>query len=103
MSDGAIRELPKCPKGLSREAQRLWGDLHREFAIDCATKTRVVRTACDALDRLRMAQKSIKQHGLTVIGRYGSPVLNPATVVERSARHALMQALQTIGFEGSIE
>jgi phage terminase small subunit len=103
MTDGLDGEMPKPPKGLSREARQLWTDLHRQFEIDCATKTMVVRTACDALDRLRGAQKAIKKDGLTVIGRYGSPILNPVTVVERSARHALMAALGQIGYGGGIE
>lgn len=96
-------EIPKAPKGLSREARQLWGDLHSQFEIDCATKSIVCKLACESLDRLRSAQKAIKKDGLTVLGRYGSPVINPATVIERSARAALMHALHTIGYEGLID
>jgi phage terminase small subunit len=103
MPNGKDGKNPKPPKGLSREARQLWADLHRQFNIDCATKALVVRTACDALDRLRGAQAAIKRDGLTVIGRYGSPVINPVTVIERSSRHALMTALAEIGYEGSAD
>jgi len=91
---------PKCPPHLSGEARGLWRDIHAQFEIDSATKLLFVAEACRALDRLRQAQKSIREHGLTTSGRYGQRVLNPAVGVERTARAALMQSLKQIGFEG---
>jgi len=100
MSETTNQDAPKCPSHLSREARQLWRDVHAQFVIDSATKTLYVVEACRSLDRLRQAQKSIREHGLTTSGRYGQQILNPAVGVERTARAALMQSLRQIGFEG---
>jgi P27 family predicted phage terminase small subunit len=96
-------EKIEVPKGLSKEARKLYEDICREFVVETAPAKLLLLTACHSLDRLRSAQKELKKHGITTAGRYGQRIGNPALGVERTARAHLMQALAKIGFTAEID
>lgn len=87
---------PKPPKILSAEAKKLWRDLSADYGIIDSAGLRLLQTACESLDSMRNAQAIVTAHGAVIPDRFGQLRANPATVVERDARSAMMQALKAL-------
>lgn len=83
-------ETPKVPKALSREAKALWRKLQEEYAIDDEAGLLILRTALEAFDRMREAQKVLNKEGLTVSDRFNQQKMHPLTTVERDSRAAML-------------
>jgi P27 family predicted phage terminase small subunit len=92
---------PRPPAGLSAEAKRWWGKLAETFVFDdhqLMLLEELVRT----LDRLREAQKLIAEHGAVFKDRWGQLRPNPACVVERDSRAALVRLLEALRLDGEV-
>ena len=60
------------------------------------TGLEVLRLFCEALDRLRDAQRRIQQDGPTYSDRFGQLKAHPLLAVERDARSQMLQALRAL-------
>jgi P27 family predicted phage terminase small subunit len=90
---------PKPPTGLSKAAQAFWLDVSLEFDVTDAAAQRLLLTACESFDRMREAQRLVTKHGILIKDRFGQLVRNPATVVERDARSAMLASLRALNLD----
>ena len=86
----------RIPPGLSPETRRLWREMMATYRLENPAAKLLLRTACEAVDRLRQAQKAIKNDGVSVKNRYGMPVAHPALRTEAQARQAVLQSLKQL-------
>ena len=89
-------DSPKTPVELSSEARKLWVNLASEYAISDAGGLLLLATALEAFDRLRMAQKMIKDHGPVVTDKSGGMKPSPAIAIERDSRAGMLGALRAL-------
>lgn len=90
---------PKAPRHLGPDGRALWLELQREYQIqDCGGLT-LLTTASECLDRMRAAQKLIKEHGECTPDRYGGLRANPAVNIEKDARSGLLAALKQLNLD----
>src|SRR4051812_11268991 len=78
---------------LSAEAKKLKSRLLRDYAIEDEAGTVILRVALEAFDRMREAQKSVNDDGLTTSDRFGQVKAHPMLAVERDSRIAFLGAL----------
>ena len=90
---------PRPPKGLSKEAQKWWKELEKEYQIEDQAGLLLLQTTCEAFDRMRSAQETIKKEGLQVTDRFGQKKAHPLTTVERDARSAMLQGLKALNLD----
>ena len=60
---------------------------------------RNVATALRSFDRMTQAQALLAEHGLVTLDRHGSLRPNPAAVIERDSRSAMMLGLKALNFD----
>ncbi len=89
----------KPPKNLSREAKALWKSITTEFCIDDPAGLSILRTALEALDRMRNAQEIISEEGLTIRDRWGQVKSHPLTTVERDSRSGFLHGLKALNLD----
>src|SRR5690349_11714667 len=87
---------PKPPAGLSAEARTLWRSLTAEYLIEDRAGLLLLETAMRAHDRMQAAATLIAKHGVCVADRWGQLRSNPATMVERDSRAAMLSALKAL-------
>jgi len=84
------------PEWLSDRAAQMWRmvvpELLRENVV-AITDLHNVEAFCVAYDNWRMAQESVKQHGIVVAGAQGGPIKNPAL----TAANETMRQIVTFG------
>ncbi|WP_414156556.1 phage terminase small subunit P27 family [Pseudomonas sp. BNK-30] len=84
------------PEWLSERAAVMWKmilpELLRENVV-ALTDLHNVEAFCTAYDNWRMAQESIREHGIVVAGATGGPVKNPAL----TAANETMRQMVTFG------
>jgi P27 family predicted phage terminase small subunit len=90
---------PAPPSHLTEEAKTLWVAINAEHAIDDKPGLLILTTACEAFDRMRQAQAAIAAQGITTRDRWGQVKNNPATVVERDSRAAMLAALRQLALD----
>jgi P27 family predicted phage terminase small subunit len=93
-----MKTMPiNTPKGLSKEAQRLWKDTVIGFEITDSAGLSLLESACRWLDQLRKAERTLKREGTTVRDRFNQLRPHPAVEIARaaSAEHrACLKALE---------
>ena len=89
----------KPPKGLSREAARWWRKLIAEYAIEDEAGYLILQTSLEAFDRMREAQRVLKEDGLVVVDRFGQKKSHPLTTIERDSRAQMMAALKALNLD----
>jgi phage terminase small subunit len=87
------------PAHLLKHGAALWREMVAEYGIGDPAGLALLATAGECLDRMRAAQKAIKQHGEIVVDRYGSPKLNPACGLEKDARNGMMAAFRALNLD----
>jgi P27 family predicted phage terminase small subunit len=92
-------ELPKMPKGLSHEARQFWKAIIDEYQLDDAAGLKLLQRACEALTRIKNAQKLIKEHGELVPDRGDSIKANPAVAIEKDAHRQFIEALKCLNLD----
>lgn len=90
---------PKPPKQLSAEAKKLWTKILDEYEISDIAGLSVLRTALEAFDSMRAAQKKIKDTGLLITDRWNQEKINPACAVERDSRAQFLQTLKMLNLD----
>jgi P27 family predicted phage terminase small subunit len=94
-----VKAAPPAPKHLSAEARRWWDSLQEENDIADQAGLLLLQSALEAFDRMKAAQAAIKNDGLTFKDRFGQLRVNPATVVERDSRAAMLSALKSLNLD----
>jgi phage terminase small subunit len=87
------------PAHLLKHGAALWREMVTEYGISDPAGLALLATAGECLDRMRAAQKAIKQHGEIVVDRYGAPKLNPACNLEKDARNGMMAAFRALNLD----
>ena len=91
--------IEKTPSHLGRAGKKLYRDLVSEYGITDGGGLALITTAAECLDRMRNAQRAIKQHGELTADRYGTLKANPAVNIERDARNGFMTALRALNLD----
>ena len=87
------------PAHLLKPGAALWREMVAEYGIMDPAGLALLTTAGECLDRMRAAQRAIKQHGEIVVDRYGAPKLNPACNLEKDARNGMMAAFRALNLD----
>jgi P27 family predicted phage terminase small subunit len=93
------KTLPKPPNHLKAAGRRLWADIVAQYRIYDAAGLAYITTAAECQDRIRQAQKAIREHGPLVPDRYGALKQNPACFLERDARAGMLSALRALNLD----
>jgi phage terminase small subunit len=93
------KPLPKPPGHLKAAGRRLWTDIVTQYRIADGAGLALVTTLAECQDRIREAQRAIRQHGALVPDRYGVPKQNPACLLERDARAGMLSALRALNLD----
>lgn len=84
---GLVKTI-NCPVWMGDFGRGLWETvaplLCKERVLE-ATDVQNLEVYCNAYDQFRMAQKEVRQEGVTVLGAGGSPVKNPAVTALKEA------------------
>lgn len=91
-----MKNSPSAPASLSPEAKRLWRRLLSEYSVTDGAGLLLLRTALEALDRMRAAQAELTRDGVTVRDKFGQAKAHPACQIERDARTGMLAALKAL-------
>jgi len=86
-------------KQLTPEAGKLYRKIRRQWQIRDEPGLTLLLTACQALDRMREAQKLLAAEGIMRADRFGQDKPHPATQVEKESRAGLLQALKGLSLD----
>lgn len=85
------RNKQSRPRGLSRDAARLWDQLTSDYDFSSdAGGLALVKSLCETLSRLKECQETIAEEGLTVAGSTGQTRPHPLLAVENECRRVLL-------------
>lgn len=88
-----------APAGLSEPAKTWWRRIVNDYEITDAAGRLLVETALQAFDRMHEARELITKHGAVTKDRFGQLRPNPATVIERDSRAAMLHALKQLNLD----
>jgi P27 family predicted phage terminase small subunit len=86
---------PEAPGHLSSSAAAWWRRIADEFVLDDAALL-ILTAAGEAFDRMRQAQALVEKHGIVSPDRFGQLKTNPAVLVERDSRSAMLAAIKAL-------
>ena len=86
-------------KRLSAEAVKWRDKLRGAYELEDAAGQLYLQLAAESFDLMRSAEKILDREGLTVKDRFGQPKANPAVLVQRDARAALLRALRALNLD----
>lgn len=87
------------PAHLGKHGKQLWSQLVDEYEIGDSAGLAYVTTACECLDRMREAQKLIKEHGVSIKTGGDSLKTNPACKVELDSRNGFLAAMKALNID----
>lgn len=90
--------IPEPPSHLSEEAAKWWRTFTDTWELDDASLL-ILETSLEAFDRMRDAQKQIKEEGATIKDRFGQTKQHPACLTERDSRSAMLRGLKSLGLD----
>jgi len=93
------KSIVRAPSGLSSAAGEWWKKLVCDFSIDDSGGLLLLETALQAFDRMHEARGLIETHGAVTFDRFGQLRPNPATVIERDSRAAMLSALKALNLD----
>jgi phage terminase small subunit len=88
----------KIPKGLSSEARKLWTTTAATWALDEPAYV-LLTNACHCLDRLRVAEKAVRDAGQTFTDRFGQIKPHPSLATIRDENTTLVRILKQLGLD----
>lgn len=97
-SEKKEQEGQKRAPRLSSEATTFRRCVLRDFALDESGQL-LLRQACEALDRVREAQRLLSRDGVVVYDRWKQAKPHPAVQVEATARFQLLRCLKQLGID----
>lgn len=93
------KKRPSPPAALSAEAKTFYREIVSEYDLTDVAGLKLLLRACEALERLRQAQKEIRSRGVVVRDAKGSIKTNPAVNVERDAHKQFVEALRALNLD----
>jgi P27 family predicted phage terminase small subunit len=93
-----MKKSLKTPDHLSKEAAAWWKKVVRDWDLD-ESALLILTTACEAFDRMRQAQALVTEHGIVSPDRWGQLKANPAVLVERDCRGAMLAAIKALNLD----
>ena len=94
-----MKKPASTPKNLSNEAKSIWRRLVAGYGLDDEGGVEILRTACEAFDRMRGAQAQIEREGATFVDRFGQCKAHPLLSVERDARSQYLAGLKALNLD----
>jgi phage terminase small subunit len=91
--------LPKAPGHLRPATRRWWNEIVRSWDLG-THHLRLLKLACEALDRAEEARERIAVDGAYLEGRYGLRA-HPALAIERDSRLAAARLLRELDLDAS--
>jgi P27 family predicted phage terminase small subunit len=92
--------IPSPPKHLSRDACAWWVKIVSTWELGDSDLL-VLSAGLQAFDRMEQARKLIDAEGLVIDSPQGRKG-NPAALLERDSRTALMRAMRQLGLDGDV-
>jgi phage terminase small subunit len=92
-----------APGHLKDAGAAFFASMVRETDISSADGLAVLTRACECLDRISAAQKSIDNHGEIFVDQYNKPKLNPAVTLEKQARDGFLSCVRLLAIEDAAE
>jgi len=87
------------PKGLSKEAQRLWKDTATGWNICDSAGLSLLESACRWLDQLRKAERILKRDGTVTTDRFGQQRPHPALEIAKAASAEYRACIKALELE----
>ena len=84
---------------LSNESQRIFDTIQKDYSITDEAGILLLRTVCESLDMIRLAEKEIEKHGVVITDKYKGVKANPAAAVIDKNKAAMMQALRQLNLD----
>lgn len=84
------------PKHLRGEGKALWTRLRADYVIDDAGGLTILRTICEAQDRIAEMRAVVDKEGAFVADRFGQKKPHPALAVERDSRMTLIAGFRAL-------
>ena len=84
------------PASLSKPARDWWRRLMSEYAIDDQAGLMLLEVTLQAFDRMREAQKTIKEEGAIVRNDAGNARAHPCIAIERDSRIAMLHGFKAL-------
>lgn len=94
-----VARKPGTPAHLRDAGATFYEKMLTETDIGSADQLAVLTRAAECLDRIAAAQVSIERHGEIVVNQYGTPKLNPAVTLEKTARDGFFAAMRMLDIE----
>ena len=93
-------KVRRAPLHLKPDGRRLWKSILAEYEVDDAHGLALLQSACEALDRQKQAAAEVERHGLLIVNdKTGAVRANPACVIERDSRTAVLHYLKAMHFD----
>jgi P27 family predicted phage terminase small subunit len=87
------------PKGLSKEAQRLWKDTATGWNISDSVGLSLLESACRWLDQLRKAERRLRREGSVTSDRFGQLRPHPALEIAKAASAEYRACIKALELE----
>ena len=92
-------KIPMAPKGLSVEAQKLWGKILREMGVWEESQLWIIRTGLEQWDEMQKAKARVKKDGQMVEDRFGQSKMHPLLSVIRDNANGVRQTFKLLGLD----
>jgi phage terminase small subunit len=92
------KSVVKPPPHLSEAAAGWWDHVNRGWDLDPAALL-ILESALEAYDRMKEAQVLVSKKGIMTQDRFGQDKLNPAVLVERDSRSAMLAAFKQLNLD----
>jgi phage terminase small subunit len=89
-------KLPKPPKGLGLSGKIFWKKIVSEFEIDMAQDFERLRVACDCLDQIFEAKKTIVKDGRFIKDRFQQVREHPGLKTVRDCQIVFLRAVREL-------
>ncbi len=94
-----MKNLPKPPSDLSKEAKKFWKSLQKEYGITDTAGIHLLTDAARFFDRREEARQILKKDGCTIQDRFGQTIAHPATRIERDSSAAMLRCLKALNLD----
>jgi P27 family predicted phage terminase small subunit len=90
---------PRAPQHLSKAQRELWREVVERYEL-ATHHLRVLRLACEALDRCEEARRAVERDGIVYHDRFGQPREHPMLKVERDSRASAGKLIRELALDG---
>ena len=94
-----MKKLKKAPSGLGVKGKSFWHRVTSDFEFSEAHDLERLRLACQTLDDLEEAERSIRAEGRYLKNRFGELRENPALKTVRDSRVVFCRIIRELGLD----